>query len=171
MMRVAANHCPFRTRRSIAGGLVMVTEVPPSNPSPDVSEMAPANYVDLIRRNRSFRELAAFRSLDANLTGIDDPERVNGYRVTARRSLSISPYHRRRRHWVAHQSQVLDLRGVLKAIADEERDMLLRLMGEQVAQLQANLPRMRCRHIREPMDVRVLDGHGESGESGQFWKH
>jgi putative ABC transport system permease protein len=65
-----------------ASGLVMVTEVPPSNPSPDVSEMAPANYVDLIRRNRSFRELAAFRGLDANLTGIDDPERVNGYRVT-----------------------------------------------------------------------------------------
>jgi putative ABC transport system permease protein len=63
-------------------GLVIVTEVPPSNPSPDESVMAPANYVDLARRNRSFRELAAFRGLDANLTGIDDPERVNGYRVT-----------------------------------------------------------------------------------------
>ena len=63
-------------------GLVIVTEVAPSDPSRDVSEMAPANYVDLGRRNRSFRELAAFRGLDANLTGIDDPERVNGYRVT-----------------------------------------------------------------------------------------
>jgi putative ABC transport system permease protein len=63
-------------------GLVMVTEVPPSTPRPDVAEMSPANYVDLARRNRSFRELAAFRGLDANLTGIDEPERVNGYRVT-----------------------------------------------------------------------------------------
>src|SRR5512146_2937378 len=63
-------------------GLVVVTEVPPSTPRPDVSEMAPAHYVDLARRNRSFRELAAFRGLDASLTGIDEPERVNGYRVT-----------------------------------------------------------------------------------------
>ncbi len=63
-------------------GLVMVTEVPPSNPSPDESVMAPANYVDLARRNRSFSELAAFRGLEASLTGIDEPERVNGYRVT-----------------------------------------------------------------------------------------
>ncbi|HEV8214263.1 MAG TPA: ABC transporter permease, partial [Gemmatimonadaceae bacterium] len=63
-------------------GLVIVTEVPPSNPSTDQSIMAPANYLDLARRNRSFSELAAFRGLDANLTGIDDPERVNGYRVT-----------------------------------------------------------------------------------------
>ena len=63
-------------------GLVMVTEVPPTNPRPDVAEMAPANYVDLARRNRSFSQLAAFRGLDANLTGIDEPERVNGYRVT-----------------------------------------------------------------------------------------
>ncbi len=63
-------------------GLVMVTEVPPRTPSPDFSAMAPANYVDLARRNHSFSELAAFRGLDANLTGIEDPERVNGYRVT-----------------------------------------------------------------------------------------
>jgi putative ABC transport system permease protein len=63
-------------------GLVMVTEVPPARPSADVAEMAPANYVDLARRNRSFRELAAFRDLEASLTGIDKPERVSGFRVT-----------------------------------------------------------------------------------------
>jgi putative ABC transport system permease protein len=63
-------------------GLVIVTEVPPSNPTTDQSFMAPANFLDLARRNRSFSQLAAFRGLDANLTGIDDPERVNGYRVT-----------------------------------------------------------------------------------------
>ena len=63
-------------------GLVMVAEVPPAHPGPDDAEMAPANYVDLARRNRSFSELAAFRDLDANLTGIDQPERVSGFRVT-----------------------------------------------------------------------------------------
>src|SRR3954470_22537970 len=50
-------------------GLVMVAEVPPARPGPDDAEMAPANYVDLARRNRSFGELAAFTTLDANLTG------------------------------------------------------------------------------------------------------
>jgi putative ABC transport system permease protein len=65
-----------------ATGLVLVTEVPPSTPSPDFAAMAPANYVDLVRRNRSFSQLAAFRGLDANVTGIDEPERVNGFRVT-----------------------------------------------------------------------------------------
>src|SRR5436190_9296396 len=63
-------------------GLVMVAEVPPARPGPDDADMAPANYVDLAQRNRSFSELAAFRDLDANLTGVDQPERVSGFRVT-----------------------------------------------------------------------------------------
>jgi len=63
-------------------GLVMVGEVPPARPSPDDAEMAPANYVDLATRNRSFTELGAFTNLGANLTGIDEPERVDGFRVT-----------------------------------------------------------------------------------------
>jgi predicted permease len=63
-------------------GLVMVGEVPPSHPGPDDASMAPANYLDLARRNHSFTELAAFRTLDANLTGIDRPERVTGFRIT-----------------------------------------------------------------------------------------
>ncbi len=63
-------------------GLVMVGEVPPARPGPDDAEMAPANYIDLSTRNRSFSELAAFTNLDANLTGIDEPERVAGFRVT-----------------------------------------------------------------------------------------
>jgi putative ABC transport system permease protein len=62
---------------------VIVAEVPPSHPSPDDAEMAPANYVDLLRRNRSFSELGAFTSFDANITGIDEPERVSGFRVTS----------------------------------------------------------------------------------------
>ena len=65
-----------------ADGLVLVTEVSPSHPQPDDAFMAPANYVDLARRNKSFSELAAFRTLESSVTGIDEPERVNGYRVT-----------------------------------------------------------------------------------------
>jgi predicted permease len=63
-------------------GLVMVGEVPPARPGPDDAEMAPANYIDLATRNRSFSELGAFTNLGANLTGIDEPERVDGFRVT-----------------------------------------------------------------------------------------
>ena len=63
-------------------GLVIVAEVPPAHPNPDDANMAPANYVDLAQRNRSFSELAAFRDLEANLTGIDRAERVSGFRVT-----------------------------------------------------------------------------------------
>src|SRR5262249_43771101 len=63
-------------------GLVMVAEVPPARPGPDDAQMAPANHVHLAARNRSFSELAAFTNLDANLTGIDEPERIAGFRVT-----------------------------------------------------------------------------------------
>ncbi|HVX41910.1 MAG TPA: ABC transporter permease [Gemmatimonadaceae bacterium] len=65
-----------------ATGLVHVTEVSRADPSPDASAMAPANYIDLMQRNHSFAGIAAFRGLEASVTGIDDPERVNGYRVT-----------------------------------------------------------------------------------------
>ena len=65
-----------------AAGLVLVTEVAPSHPRPDDAFMAPANYVDLAQRNQSFSELAAFRPLESSVTGIDEPERVNGFRVT-----------------------------------------------------------------------------------------
>ena len=65
-----------------ATGLVMVGEVPPARPGPDDAMMAPANYVDLATRNKSFSELAAFTDLGANLTGGDEPERVAGFRVT-----------------------------------------------------------------------------------------
>src|SRR5689334_5439961 len=74
-------------------GLVVVTEVPPSEPRADQLEMAPANYVDLGRRNRSFSTLAAFTGIDASLTGIDEPERVSGFRVTPSyfRILGVGP--------------------------------------------------------------------------------
>jgi len=65
-----------------ANGLVIVAEVPPSQPSPYDADMAPANYVDLRARNQSFSDLAAFMDIDANLTGVDEPERVSGFRVT-----------------------------------------------------------------------------------------
>jgi putative ABC transport system permease protein len=74
-------------------GLVVVTEVAPSAPRADELYMAPANFVDLARRNHSFDQLAAFTNIDANLTGIDEPERVAGFRVTPSyfRVLGMSP--------------------------------------------------------------------------------
>jgi hypothetical protein len=94
----ASPFCPLRTALTLIGasstralhpvptadpnGLVVVTEVAPSAPRADESEMAPANFVDLARRNRSFDQLAAFTDINANLTGIDEPERVAGFRVT-----------------------------------------------------------------------------------------
>ena len=69
-------------------GLVMVAEVPPARPSPDDADMAPANYVDLARRNRSFSELAAFMNLDANLTG-DRPARSASPAFVSRRATSM----------------------------------------------------------------------------------
>ncbi|HEY5060552.1 MAG TPA: ABC transporter permease, partial [Gemmatimonadaceae bacterium] len=65
----------------------------PSKPRADELLMAPANFVDLARRNRSFGELAAFTNIDANLTGIDEPERVAGFRVTPSyfHALGVSP--------------------------------------------------------------------------------
>src|SRR3954470_13417665 len=74
-------------------GLVVVSEVPPLGGRTDRMNMAPANFVDLARRNRSFSALAAFTGLDANLTGIDEPERVAGFRVTPSyfRVLGVAP--------------------------------------------------------------------------------
>ncbi len=44
--------------------------------------VAPANFRDWKEQNRAFEELAAYRRWDANLTGVDEPERIQGYLVT-----------------------------------------------------------------------------------------
>ena len=45
--------------------------------------VAPANFLDWRQQNGSFEQLAAYRPWDANLTGIDEPERIPACLVTA----------------------------------------------------------------------------------------
>src|ERR1035441_5018251 len=45
--------------------------------------VAPANFLDWRRENRTFEKLAAYRPWDANLTGAGEPERVQACQVTA----------------------------------------------------------------------------------------
>jgi len=44
--------------------------------------VAPANFVDWKQPSRAFEDLAAYRRWDVNLTGVDEPERIQGYLVT-----------------------------------------------------------------------------------------
>jgi len=47
------------------------------------NEIAMANYLDLKAQNQSFEQLALYRWWSANLTGVDTPERIQGFLVTA----------------------------------------------------------------------------------------
>ena len=49
----------------------------------DRTSVAPGNFWDLRELNRTFDELGAYRFSSANLTGIDNPERLNVGRVSA----------------------------------------------------------------------------------------
>jgi len=60
--------------------LVMVWETVPGN---NKRAAAPGNYVDWKAQNSSFSELAAMFYGNFNLTGIGEPERVNGSTVTS----------------------------------------------------------------------------------------
>ena len=44
--------------------------------------LAPADYADVAAASRSFEKLAAYRTWDVSLTGIGNPQRVEGYRVS-----------------------------------------------------------------------------------------
>src|ERR1022692_2771209 len=44
--------------------------------------VAPANFLDWKEQSHAFEELAAYRRWDINLTGVDEPERIQGYLVT-----------------------------------------------------------------------------------------
>jgi putative ABC transport system permease protein len=54
-------------------------------PSRDVqrNEVTMANYLDWRAQNQSFEQLALYRWWNVNLTGIDPPERIQGFLVTA----------------------------------------------------------------------------------------
>jgi len=63
--------------------LVMMSEVKPREPDdPDFDQLAPANLIDWMRQTRTLEHVAAFAWWDVNLTGINEPERVTGFRVT-----------------------------------------------------------------------------------------
>ena len=63
------------------GRLVSIWEV--MQPTGTRSVVAPANYLDYVRRARSFTALTAFQSAGRNLTGAGDPERLIAEEVTA----------------------------------------------------------------------------------------
>jgi putative ABC transport system permease protein len=63
--------------------LVMMSEVSPRAPDdPDFDRIAPANLVDWMRQTQTLEHIAGFAWWDVNITGIDEPERVTGFRVT-----------------------------------------------------------------------------------------
>src|ERR1051325_10348666 len=47
------------------------------------NEVTFANYLDLKAQNRSFEQLALYRWWSPNLTGLETPERIQGFLVTA----------------------------------------------------------------------------------------
>jgi len=62
--------------------LVMIAERPPRERDDDFESIAPANLVDWRRMTHTLDRIAAYAWWDVNVTGIDDPERVTGFRVT-----------------------------------------------------------------------------------------
>ena len=63
--------------------LVMLAERPPRNPNdPDFDGIAPANLLDWKRQSETLERVAGFGWWDVNITGIDEPESVTGFRVT-----------------------------------------------------------------------------------------
>jgi putative ABC transport system permease protein len=64
-------------------GLVMMSETSPREPDdPDFDRIAPANLVDWMKETRTLERIAGFAWWDVNITGIEEPERVTGFRVT-----------------------------------------------------------------------------------------
>jgi len=89
---IGANTTVYTTMRALviapvptpnSDRLVMIAETPPRDPDdPDFDQLAPANLVDWMRQTRTLEHIAGFAWWDVNITGIEEPERVTGFRVT-----------------------------------------------------------------------------------------
>ena len=89
---IAANTTVYTSMRAIviapvptpnSERLVMLAETPPRNPTdPDFDAIAPANLLDWQRESTTLERVAGFAWWVVNLTGIDEPESVTGFRVT-----------------------------------------------------------------------------------------
>ena len=89
---IGANTTVYTAMRAIAiepvptpnsDRLVMISEVLPRDPDNfDFDQLAPANLVDWMQQTRTLEHVAAFSWWDVNITGINEPERVTGFRVT-----------------------------------------------------------------------------------------
>jgi putative ABC transport system permease protein len=63
--------------------LVMMSETLARDPeNADFDRLAPANLLDWSRQTTTLEQVAAFAWWDVNITGIDEPERITGFRVT-----------------------------------------------------------------------------------------
>jgi len=63
--------------------LVVIAETLPREPDNlDFDLLAPANLIDWMHQTRTLEHVAAFAWWDVNVTGIDEPEHVIGFRVT-----------------------------------------------------------------------------------------
>jgi putative ABC transport system permease protein len=72
------NPLPFRDVDRVA---VLWEKVP--SQGRNRSESSLANYLDWRVRSKSFEHLSVYRSLNANLTGVQPPERIVGFQVSA----------------------------------------------------------------------------------------
>ena len=63
--------------------LAMVTEIPPGGSLDRQESVSPGNFLDLKRQTDVFQYFAAFEWWDANLVGRGEPERVQGFHVSA----------------------------------------------------------------------------------------
>ena len=63
------------------GKVVTLWETPTKSPATR-DPVSPANFVDWKEQARSFQHVAAYQWWDVNLTGVDDPERLQGFLVS-----------------------------------------------------------------------------------------
>ncbi|HEX7330804.1 MAG TPA: ABC transporter permease [Pyrinomonadaceae bacterium] len=69
------------------------------------NEVAVANYLDWQSQSQSFEQLALYRWWNANLTGIDPPERIQGFLVTANYLDALGMKPIMGRNFLAEESQ------------------------------------------------------------------